>query len=116
MCCQGKSKTRLVFFPPVVTRASRREELLNESKLLLLGSASAGKSTFAKQMKILFLNGFSESELAMYREHVHYCIWRNMRTLAGRPNVKVSRRGKRRLFDLEKSRMTRRLRSSVLCW
>jgi hypothetical protein len=43
-------------------------------------------------MKILFLNGFTEAELTMYREHVHYCIWRNMRTLAGRPQVQVSRR------------------------
>ena len=62
--------------------------MLSQVKLLLLGSASAGKSTFAKQLKILFLNGFSEAEFAMYREQVWFCVWRNMRTLAAVPEIR----------------------------
>ena len=31
-------------------------------KLLLLGSGSSGKSTFAKQMKLLYMDGFSDKE------------------------------------------------------
>jgi len=31
-------------------------------KLLMIGTTASGKSTFAKQMKILHMNGFSDSE------------------------------------------------------
>ncbi len=71
------------------SQSKNREEQANDIKLLLLGSASAGKSTFAKQLKILFMGGFSAHELTMFKEQVSYCIWRNMRILAGRPEVKV---------------------------
>mmetsp|Transcript_24138 Transcript_24138/g.26804 ORF Transcript_24138/g.26804 Transcript_24138/m.26804 type:complete len:310 (-) Transcript_24138:171-1100(-) len=38
-----------------------------QHKLLLLGTGDSGKSTFAKQMKILFLNGFKKREIEAYR-------------------------------------------------
>lgn len=42
----------------------RKEKRQNkmEVKLLLLGAGEAGKSTFARQMQILYLDGFSEEE------------------------------------------------------
>uniref|UniRef100_A0A915JSI4 Uncharacterized protein n=1 Tax=Romanomermis culicivorax TaxID=13658 RepID=A0A915JSI4_ROMCU len=40
-------------------------------KLLLLGGPESGKSTIAKQMKILHLNGFSEYDLLHYRHLIH---------------------------------------------
>ncbi|CAD5227971.1 unnamed protein product [Bursaphelenchus okinawaensis] len=43
-------------------------------KVLLLGSADSGKSTIAKQMRILHAHGFNESELINYR----YMIFTNM--------------------------------------
>lgn len=64
------------------------KEALSEAKLLLLGSASAGKSTFAKQFRILFLGGFSASDLVKYKDQVFFCIWRNMRILGSVPAVK----------------------------
>jgi len=38
-----------------------------EIKLLLLGTGESGKSTFAKQLKILHSNGFTKEELLSYR-------------------------------------------------
>lgn len=42
-------------------------EFLSEIKLLLLGTGESGKSTIAKQMKILHTSGFSKQELASFR-------------------------------------------------
>ena len=39
----------------------------SEFKILLLGSGESGKSTIVKQMKIIHQNGFSRSELMLYR-------------------------------------------------
>ena len=39
-------------------------------KSLIKGTGESGKSTFLKQMKILFLNGFKEQELDNYREMI----------------------------------------------
>jgi len=44
---------------------------LNEIKLLLLGTGESGKSTIAKQMKILHTSGFTEDELIIYRPAVY---------------------------------------------
>uniref|UniRef100_A0A914UPH9 Uncharacterized protein n=1 Tax=Plectus sambesii TaxID=2011161 RepID=A0A914UPH9_9BILA len=40
-------------------------------KLLLLGGSESGKSTIAKQMRIIHLNGFGETDLINYRFLVH---------------------------------------------
>jgi hypothetical protein len=37
-------------------------------RILLLGTASCGKSTFAKQMKVLFGGGFTGDEQGFFRE------------------------------------------------
>lgn len=47
-------------------------------KLLLLGTGESGKSTFFKQMKILFGNNFSEEELINYTPFVYTNIVRNV--------------------------------------
>jgi len=40
-------------------------------KLLLLGTGESGKSTIAKQMKIIHLKGFTQDELISYRPIIH---------------------------------------------
>lgn len=42
-----------------------------EIKVLLLGSGESGKSTFVKQMKILFQDGYTEQELYEYKPFVY---------------------------------------------
>eukprot|EP01155_Anaeramoeba_flamelloides_P017440 Anaeramoba_flamelloidesa567439_42.p1 GENE.a567439_42~~a567439_42.p1 ORF type:complete len:323 (-),score=62.80 a567439_42:49-1017(-) len=41
-----------------------------ELRLLILGTGDSGKSTFVKQMQILFKNGFSKVEIQLYRDTI----------------------------------------------
>eukprot|EP00010_Vexillifera_abyssalis_P003150 CAMPEP_0201560720 /NCGR_PEP_ID=MMETSP0173_2-20130828/78416_1 /ASSEMBLY_ACC=CAM_ASM_000268 /TAXON_ID=218659 /ORGANISM="Vexillifera sp., Strain DIVA3 564/2" /LENGTH=354 /DNA_ID=CAMNT_0047975179 /DNA_START=56 /DNA_END=1120 /DNA_ORIENTATION=+ len=61
----------------------RREKkrLDREIKLLLLGAGESGKSTIAKQMKIIYLKGFSEAERRPYKEIVFSNVIMGMRSL-----------------------------------
>lgn len=43
----------------------------NEVKLLLLGSGESGKSTVAKQMKIIYMNGFTDEELCGFKPSIY---------------------------------------------
>jgi len=43
----------------------------HEVKLLLLGAGESGKSTVAKQMKILHLHGFNEEERSTWKKIIH---------------------------------------------
>ena len=52
-----------------------------EVKLLLLGAGESGKSTFAKQMKIIHDKGFTEEEKNQFRDVVHSNLIMNMRSL-----------------------------------
>jgi len=52
-----------------------------EFKLLLLGGGESGKSTIAKQMKIIHLNGFTEEERKTYKDIIHSNVIMSMRSL-----------------------------------
>lgn len=53
----------------------------NEFRLLLLGAGESGKSTIAKQMKILHLNGFTDEELDSYKPLIHQNIYSGVKTI-----------------------------------
>jgi len=53
----------------------------SEVKLLLLGAGESGKSTIAKQMKILHLNGFSDEEKLDYIPTITHNILYSLTTL-----------------------------------
>lgn len=58
-----------------------KKQFREEVKLLLLGAGESGKSTVAKQMKIIYLEGFSDSERRPYKEIIYSNIIMSMRAL-----------------------------------
>ncbi len=59
--------------------ASQRKR--RELKLLLLGTGGSGKSTIAKQMKVIHLNGYTDTEKMLYTEFVHLNIFQGFKAL-----------------------------------
>ncbi|KAF2073131.1 hypothetical protein CYY_005547 [Polysphondylium violaceum] len=58
-----------------------RSRLEGEIKLLLLGAGESGKSTIAKQMKIIHLKGFTEEEKSSYKTIIYNNTVGSMRVL-----------------------------------
>lgn len=56
----------------LVAHEARKASLCNDgnAKIILLGSGESGKSTFAKQMKVIHSGGFTEEEILAYRPEV----------------------------------------------
>jgi len=66
-CCAGVTKT--ASNNEIDKQIKEYREKANyDVKLLLLGTGDSGKSTFAKQMKILYKGGFTQKELENYAE------------------------------------------------
>jgi len=59
-----------------------RKVFEDEIRLLLLGAGESGKSTIAKQMKIIHMNGFSKTECTEYLNAIHTNIWESLQNLA----------------------------------
>jgi guanine nucleotide-binding protein G(i) subunit alpha len=66
-----------------ITQYLREEKkrLDHEVKLLLLGAGESGKSTIAKQMKIIHLDGFSEEERLSYKSIIYNNTITSMKNL-----------------------------------
>jgi len=58
-----------------------RKKLAAEVKLLLLGAGESGKSTIAKQMKIIHLQGFTTEERLTYKSIIYNNVLASMKTL-----------------------------------
>jgi len=81
-----------------------KTEYLSEIKLLLLGTGESGKSTIAKQMKILHTDGFTKGELLSFRPVVFNNTLTSMRTLvqaAHSMNLKLQEVNKERVKFFE---------------
>ncbi len=80
LCQPAASAVSSSFFPPQEMRR-RKRFLDSEVKLLLLGAGESGKSTIAKQMKIIHLRGFTEAERLAMREVIFSNIVLAIKTL-----------------------------------
>lgn len=60
-------------------RSERKSQ--DEIKLLLLGTGGSGKSTIAKQMKIIHLTGFSKEERISFQNVIYHNVLRGILTL-----------------------------------
>lgn len=58
-----------------------RQHMEREVKLLLLGAGESGKSTITKQMKIIFLKGYSQDERQGYKDIIHSNVIMAMRSI-----------------------------------
>eukprot|EP01087_Luapelamoeba_hula_P021149 TRINITY_DN733_c0_g1_i1.p1 TRINITY_DN733_c0_g1~~TRINITY_DN733_c0_g1_i1.p1 ORF type:complete len:359 (-),score=88.95 TRINITY_DN733_c0_g1_i1:123-1199(-) len=61
--------------------ARRKKEMFREVKLLLLGTGASGKSTVAKQMQIIYLNGWGEKEKTEFKPLIYANLVENMQCL-----------------------------------
>lgn len=61
---------------------NRRKQMKNEMKLLLLGSGESGKSTFFKQIKILYDNGYDEDEVQHYKSSIYANVIQTIKILS----------------------------------
>lgn len=64
-----------------------RKVFESEVKILLLGAGESGKSTIAKQMKIIHKSGFTEEERASYKSIVYNNVVKAMRDLINGANA-----------------------------
>lgn len=58
-----------------------QKKLEMEVKLLLLGAGESGKSTIAKQMKIIHMSGYTQQERLTFKPTIHNNVINAMRTL-----------------------------------
>jgi len=61
--------------------AAENKRIKNTIKLLLLGTGESGKSTVAKQLKILHMSGFSKEELLHYKSVLYSNVMVGIATL-----------------------------------
>eukprot|EP01091_Cochliopodium_minus_P017211 TRINITY_DN6680_c0_g2_i1.p1 TRINITY_DN6680_c0_g2~~TRINITY_DN6680_c0_g2_i1.p1 ORF type:complete len:350 (+),score=81.49 TRINITY_DN6680_c0_g2_i1:70-1119(+) len=58
-----------------------RTKMKREVKILLLGTGASGKTTIAKQMRIIHLNGYSDKDRLMFKEFILHNIFNSMKSL-----------------------------------
>eukprot|EP00026_Physarum_polycephalum_P009084 Phypoly_transcript_09195.p1 GENE.Phypoly_transcript_09195~~Phypoly_transcript_09195.p1 ORF type:complete len:353 (+),score=59.57 Phypoly_transcript_09195:269-1327(+) len=81
LCCMQNDPARAYSRKLDSSIKQDRKQMQNDVKLLLLGTGESGKSTIAKQMKIIHLKGFSQSEKAAYKSVIHNNIVASMQTI-----------------------------------
>jgi GTPase SAR1 family protein len=86
MCCRGEDRdvdsTALEKDKNITRQLETDRKRLNEEiYLLLLGAGESGKSTFAKQMKIIHMEGFNPEEKLEYVSIIHGNIYESIQNI-----------------------------------
>jgi len=76
-----------------------KKRLENEVKLLLLGAGESGKSTVAKQMKIIHLKGFTKDECLTYKSIINNNLIGSMKVLIHAANERQIKINSKALAD-----------------
>jgi len=79
-CCTSSTTTVTSKTIDKEIRSTKKQQDY-EVKLLLLGAGESGKSTFAKQMKILHMNGWDEGERMGFKGVIYHNMLDSMRGL-----------------------------------
>ena len=56
-------------------------QMLRQVKILLLGAGETGKTTFAKQMRILYGQDYSTEDLLSYRHAIYHSLFKSMKVM-----------------------------------
>lgn len=88
-CCGGDSDLNKVANQKVDKYLDSEKKQLDKTiKLLLLGAGESGKSTFFKQLRVIYLHGFSEDELLGVKSTVYINVVTSMKSLLGLAKLK----------------------------
>jgi len=121
-CCSSKGNTKQ---DQEINKFLREEKkrLDAEVKLLLLGAGESGKSTIAKQMKIIHLEGFPEEERATYKSIIYNNVVTSMKVLVnasrdlGIPITNTNKAAADRIMDSDYGNLTKELATDIrLLW
>uniref|UniRef100_A0A6B2L818 Uncharacterized protein n=1 Tax=Arcella intermedia TaxID=1963864 RepID=A0A6B2L818_9EUKA len=86
MCCRGDGEVdnHVIEKDKNISKqlAADKKKLSEEVRLLLLGAGESGKSTIAKQMKILHVGGFNPEEKSEYIHTIHSNIYESVQAIA----------------------------------
>ncbi|KAI3366335.1 hypothetical protein L3Q82_000495 [Scortum barcoo] len=82
-CCLTKKETQAQRISEEIERQLRleRRNIRQERKLLLLGCAESGKSTFVKQLRIIYGHGYSDEDKRGFARLVYQNIFTAMQAL-----------------------------------
>lgn len=86
-CCGGSNRDEDKINQQINAQIKKDKKVFeNEVKMLLLGAGESGKSTIAKQMKIIHKSGFTQEERQSYKSIVYNNLVSAMRTIVRAAN------------------------------
>jgi len=113
LCCGTVTKTASAVAIDKQIK-QEKEKAVYDVKLLLLGTGDSGKSTFAKQMKIMYKGGFSPKELENYAELLLSRTVLSMHALIRATRQLKIRTGSRLKESIDKVLEAQRLTSEIV--